>query len=424
MDRERTSTVDLHKANEIVVEEDYVRLVVDELAVFGVRKAAEPDRNDRLGLERLTLTGTAVSAEVASTDAGVDAAVQPYWDRAMQSIVAAGGPPPTFLDVCLAAMRRRFADRYGEWYPTMGKNRDIADIEGLPYISGGGVVSKVPKPAEAHTLPRWESTEPTGVRVGIADTPIYANPQLDGRYQNFGKEFSPDGEVKPAAGHSTFIAGLVLQRAPGATLIVRPVLDQGARATAWDVATALMDFLDEDKQVDVLPLALGTYARDGRAPLVLARAIERLAPHTVVLAAAGNHGEEPSVAAEPGRLTKKAVTYPAAIDDVCAVAAAGADGELASFSPPRLPWFKLRAPGVDVESLFLDGPVLTHPDETEPALRAPDFGGWAVWSGSSFAVATVAGEIARRTVPGTDRTARRALSEILAGAACPDICPV
>ena len=422
MDRKRTPTVDLLNANEIVVDQEYVQLVGSALTDFGVTVTGT-ESNDRLGLGRLLLTGAAVSAEDASTDAGVADAVQPYWEQALKVIADGGGPAPSNLDVCLAAIRERFADSYGGWYPTMGKNRDIADIEGLPYISGGGSTSKVPEPAPAHALQRADSARPTGVRVGVADTPIFANPQLAGRYLNFGDELRPEGEVRPAAGHATFIAGLVLQRAPGALLVVRPVLDQRARGTSWDVATALMDFLDDDKRVDVLPLAFGTYARDGRPPLVIARAVERLAPHTVVLAAAGNHGEEPEVAA-PGQLTNRTVTYPAAIDDVCAVAAAKADGTLASFSPPRLPWFKLSAPGVDVESLFLDGPVVTCPDATDPDQRAPRFTGWARWSGSSFAVATVAGEIARRTVPGR-RTAHEALDEIIAGADGDDgICPV
>jgi len=413
MDYERRPTVDLQKGNEIVVDQDHVRLVGNELTNFGVA-VTEEEVDSRLGLGRLTLTGAAVSADEATSDPGISDVVRSYWTKALESIVAGGGPPPTNLDVCLSALRSRFADEYGGWIPTMGKNRDISDIEGLPYISGGGA-SKVPELSSAPTLGRAGSPEGAGVRVGIADTPIFPHPQLAGRYKNLGEEFHPDDEVRPAAGHATFIAGLVLQRAPGASLLVRSVLDRRALGTSWGVATSLMCFLDEENRVDVIPLAFGTYARDGRPPLVLARAVERLAPHTVVLAAAGNHGEEePPELAEPGQLTNRTVVYPGGNDGVYAVAAAETNGKLASFSPPLLPWFQLSAPGVNVQSLYLYGPVLTNPYE-----QAPYFTGSACWSGSSFAVATVAGEIAKRTVPG-HRTAHEALADLLAGKACED----
>lgn len=412
MDQRTARTVDLQVDNEIVVEHEHLRLVGGALADFGVEVLKE-DVDGRLGLGRLTLSGEAASADTATTDPGLAGAVRTDWVQALGAILVGGGPAPTNLDVCLAAMRSRFAAAYGGFQPTMGKNREIADIEGLPYISGGGT-SKVPVPAGPVELDRPESAADDCVRVGVADTPIFAHPQLTGRYDDAtDAEFYPDGTAQPAAGHATFIAGLVLQRAPGAFLVVRPVLDAGARGTSWAVARSLMAFLDEENRVDVLPLAFGTYARDGRPPLVLARAVERLAPHTVVLAAAGNHGAEPATA-EPGRLTRRTVAYPAAIDGVCAVAAADTNGELASFSPPVLPWFQLKAPGVEVASLYLHGPVQTGPDGDPEK-----FAGFARWSGSSFAVATVAGEIAKRTVPGR-RTAREALDDILAGAARED----
>lgn len=413
----KSFTVDLHRGNEIVVDQDHLQLVEDELINFGVKRVAK-ETDGRLGLGRMTLEGRAVTADLATTDPGLTKTVESFWDQALDSIRVAGGPQPTNLDVCLKALRLRFADCYGGWYPTMGKNRDIADIEGLPYISGGGSVSKVPTLPNADYSPGLQlgdSPAGTGVRVGIADTPIYANPRLVGRYLNLGVGFRPEAQLPPAAGHSTFIAGLILQRAPRASLIVRPVLDMHAHSTSWGVATSLMGFLAEDSAVDVLPLALGTYARDGQAPLVLARAIERLAPHTVVLAAAGNHGEEKDRGqVEPGQLTNRTVTFPAALEDVCAVAADGPDGKLAEFSPPLLPWMQLAAPGVDLLSTYLDARVLTKLGEP-----TEKFDGLACWSGSSFAVATVAGEIARRTVPGRV-TARQALEEILAGAAAQD----
>ncbi|WP_250038032.1 S8 family serine peptidase [Paractinoplanes maris] len=410
MDQERSRRLDLQVGNEIVVELEYVPLVSEELIHFGVTVDGEPDRNQRLGLGRLRLKGLAVEDTAATTDpgAGVGDDARGHWKKALGAILAGDGPEPTNLDVCLAAMRSWFAGKYGGFVPAFGKNRGLQDVEGLPYISGGGV-SKVP------TLPRTPppaigrvgSPDGAGVRVGLADTPIFANAQLEGRYDKDVATFVPEGVVKPASGHATFIAGLVLQRAPGAFLVVRPALGTDAHGTSWDVATSLMAFLDEKNRVDVLPLALGTYTMDGRPPLVLTRAMERLTSRTVVVAAAGNHGKEP-FSGPPGQLTSRTVTHPASEPRVCAVAAADADGKLAEFSPPDLPWFQLKARGVDVSSLYLDARVQIDADQ-EPER----FEGFASWSGSSFAVATVAGEIARRTVPGRV-TAREALDQILA----------
>jgi len=391
-----------------------VRSVIHELPDFGV-KVTESQEDLRLGLARLKLDGAAATTELASADVPVGDNVRAYWTGALKSIHALGGPEPTNLDVFLEALRSRFAGLDGGWRPTIGKNRDFWDIEGLPYISGGGSPSKVPEPAEQPTPTQrgYDTSAPlgAGIRVGIADTPIFPSPALAGHYVDYGTGFDPDGKLGPAAGHATFIAGLVLQRAPRAVLIVQPVLDMAAHRSSWDLATGLMTFLDTDRRVDVLPLAFGTYSRDGRPPLVLTRAMERLAPYTVVLAAAGNHGEEKEPEeVEPGQLSRRTATYPAAIDGVCAVAAAkDYGGTLASFTPPALPWMQLAAPGQNVQSLYLDGNVLLRSTDTEPT----PFKGWARWSGSSFAVATVAGEIARRASQG--QPAREALNDILAG---------
>jgi subtilisin family serine protease len=191
-------------------------------------------------------------------------------------------------------------------------------------------------------------------------------------------------------------------------LEVLNVLDNKlAAATAWDVAVRMAAFADSD--VNVINLSLGCYTDDGDAPLLLKRAVELLTPQTIVVAAAGNHGAGVSAA---GEVTPRTPFWPAALDDVVAVGAHDSDGQRAAFSPDT-PWITLSAPGVDVASTYLRGAVeIPLEGSTDGATELQDFGGYAIWSGTSFAAAAVSGKIAAGTVPGR-RTAREALDDLM-----------
>ena len=103
---------------------------------------------------------------------------------------------------------------------------------------------------------------------------------------------------RPAtAGHATFIAGLILRRAPGAELVIRPVLlNEKAFARAWDVAKDMAGFIGSG--VDILNLSFGCYTDDGEPPLVLARAVSLVSAEILLVAAAGNHGDIDKLRAE------------------------------------------------------------------------------------------------------------------------------
>ena len=62
-------------------------------------------------------------------------------------------------------------------------------------------------------------------------------------------------------GHATFVAGLILRQAPGARLVVRPVLGPRALGKAWGVAKIMADFVGPG--VEVLNLSFGCYTDDG-----------------------------------------------------------------------------------------------------------------------------------------------------------------
>jgi subtilisin family serine protease len=239
------------------------------------------------------------------------------------------------------------------------------------------------------------------VRVGVLDTRIYAHQDLLGRYEAQPDDrYQPRTEaVPPRAGHATFVTSLVLREAPAATVRVRAVLDDDGVATAWHTAKAMMDFAD----VHVLNLSLGCRTTDGKPPLVLRRAVARLGGATVVVAAAGNHGNVTDA-------LHKEPTWPAALPDVVAVGARRDGEDLAEFSP-KLPWVTCTAPGQNITGAYLTGLVQTP--NSDP--KEQNFSGYARWSGTSFATAITSGAIAARVRPG-EVGPHRALAQLLAQA--------
>ena len=124
--------------------------------------------------------------------------------------------------------------------------------------------------------------------------------------------------------------------------------------------------------------------------------MERLGAEMILVAAAGNHGDdempEPATAGAPH---SGSALWPAALPGVVAVGAAdvGLDGTAftfsdADFTPVGPGWIDVWAPGVDVVSTYVDGPV------EMPGSGPRTFAGYARWSGTSFAAADVTGEIA------------------------------
>jgi membrane-anchored mycosin MYCP len=320
------------------------------------------------------------------------------------------------MDRFLWVMRTYFAARYEGWTPTLGKNRLVGNVE------GGGNISH----AEAHPSlgvstwrpePALRPTEPgLGVRVGVLDTSISDHPWLAGGWVGPAADRLELEPPYPAlAGHGTFVAGLVMRKAPGCVMEFRRVLsDQDGTATSWDVAKMIVEL--GRTGLDVLNLSLGSYTEDGQPPLVLATAIDRLDPEIVVVAAAGNHGDVEETA--PGERERPRITggdrrkpsWPAALDDVIAVGAADDEGNPASFTPKDVPWIDVLSDGVAVPSTFLDGQVKLPDTAEEPNPR--NFDAYAQWNGTSFSAALVSGEIARRTVPG-QRSSHQAWRDIL-----------
>jgi len=380
------------------------RFKVDEIVV------ALPHQ-DLVLRELAAAPGQTAAARVTASDSRLGLSVI--------SVTHADGPDSAdgaALNRLLAVVRANCAARYDGWAPTMGKNRLLDRIDGAGHIDGGGGVGGaghidgggggLPVPAEAGDVaPGAGLDRGRDVRVAVLDTKIFPHPDLAGRFNTDGPEalLRDAAGVPYHAGHATFVAGLIKQRASRAVMNIHNALDNEAEATAWDVARKMVEFADDG--VGVLNLSMGCFTDDGQPPLLFARAVELLTPDIVIVAAAGNHGAGDSIY----QVTPKTPFWPAALDDVVAVGAHDGDGRRAAFSPAT-PWVTLSAPGVDVVSTFLSGKVTVPSGAGSTELRSYD--GYASWSGTSFSAAIVSGEIAAGTIPG-ERAPREALNDLL-----------
>lgn len=246
---------------------------------------------------------------------------------------------------------------------------------------------------------------PTVAVVDTGYTPDW-HPELDDRFliPPTGKEpldADPvDGFLDDCAGHSTFICGIIARACPGARFKLFAVLESDGYTDDWKVACAMKAARD----VDVINLSLGGYGPPSGADFLTikkARSFVRDHGKAVVVAAAGNNGSA-TVGFWPAHLELdldpgERIVFPVG-------AASGphpADREPYSNSP-----YVLFGRG-EWTSTFVDFADAPSSVGSRPTQK---YEKWAVWTGTSFATAQVAGEIACRIGASTDaRQAARAL---------------
>ncbi len=201
-----------------------------------------------------------------------------------------------------------------------------------------------------------------------------------------------DRELDPAAGHGTFIAGLIDQLAPGCAITIHRVLSTFGDGDEVTIAACLDALEPADPARTILNLSFGGYVIDH--PHLLARAVRRLQRMgVVVVASAGN-----DATCRP--------TYPAALDGVVSVGAVGPGGP-APFTNYGS-WVRACAPGVDLLSTFF-----RDVDSIEVGHGEPErFDGWALWSGTSFAAPVVVGALAA-TMRAADCSAEEAVNRLI-----------
>ncbi|WP_030450290.1 S8 family peptidase [Herbidospora cretacea] len=378
------SDTEAWKVDQLVVDRRYQTLILQRLTDLTGHTWREVDTSPELGLTLCELPELA-AIEAALADGFLDGV-----RRSRQGQYDPDDPVPA-LDLLLYALRTSFEERYGGWSPPMAKNRLLDGVQGSPY-TGGGRPDEL-APAVNADLARLTAPG-VGPHVGILDSKVVPHPDLEGRFLASAKDIYTGTAPHPSpVGHATFVAGVILKHAPDAVLVMRSILDnRGVEVSSWSVAKAMIGFLRTD--VRVLNLSFGCTTHDNRPPTVLERAVQRLSPSIVLVAAAGNHGR-PSQKRKAAGITEVTPVWPAACADVVAVGARGAE-----FSP-KVPWVNVLAEGVAVTSTYLTGEV----DVVERLLNGEvavqdklQFTGYATWSGTSFACAAVVGEIAARAV--------------------------
>jgi subtilisin family serine protease len=273
-------------------------------------------------------------------------------------------------------------------------------LRGEPEYYGGPYGE--PKMCDAPAAPVGNG-EGRKVTVAVLDTGITPHPWFtatDWWPEVTTEQLDPipaesDYELDAQSGHGTFVAGVVLHKAPNARLWIERVLDDIGICDELELLQSLARVQRREKatgvRVDVVNLSLGGYAHHDQPSPLVAESLRRFGSHTVVVTAAGNNASERPF-------------WPAALKDCVAVGATKAP-----FSD-RGWWVDASAPGVDIT-----GPFAQRRASGELDL------GFAKWSGTSFAAPYVAGAIAR-LANDKDMTAREA-AEVLLNTANPEADP-
>ncbi|MBO9556424.1 S8/S53 family peptidase [Cellulomonas sp.] len=384
---------------EVVVALDHLQLVQRLLARHEVPCEVPDELTDAdLGLALLRLSPGSAKRLVTALSVPQGHPGHHAW------VSGRSGERPVTVDDVLVSLRSTFERRYAGWVPTLGKNRLVGSVNG-----GGGSVSHGggPAPTAANRPARWRhGTAGEGVTVGVLDTALYAHPELAGGYLGasstdvLADSSAADATLPFAAGHATFVTGIVLDQAPRATVRVRAVLKSGGDATSWDVAKAIVSL--GRTGIQVLNLSLVCYTEDNKPPLVLSTAVDRLPPDVLVIACAGNHGDPVLALADDEH---RRPSWPAALDDVVAVGSAPPGSvpgryEPSAFTPLDAEWIDVLTVGEQVVSTYFTGKGAGATGEPT------SFHGWAQWGGTSFSAALLTGKVAARA--SIDRTSARA----------------
>jgi membrane-anchored mycosin MYCP len=403
-----TGRVEKYNAHQLVVALPHLVMAKKHLTRLGATfdgKNVLVEKDEELGLALVTFTEAQAQHAVRMLESRDWERPGPDFTDLVHDLATQRGGMDRVNDVdkILVGLRRLFANRYGGWYPVLGKNRYVERVVGQPHVGGGGEGD--PKPIDPYRPFTPRGGEPGyGARVGVLDTALVPADWLRGGYVETPSALERERSsswLRPAEpwnhwqGHSTFVTGLILQQAPGAVVVPRRVLDANGDGDNWTVAKELVRLARSD--VQIVNCSFLTRTDDNQPPLLFQRAVERLAAADfVIVAAAGNLGT-----GEP--------VFPAAQPDVVAVAAVDENLQPMSYSHPT-PWHDISSRGDNRISTFLNGRV-----KGRESTR--DFKGLAEWSGTSFAAAIVSGIVAAGTRPGY-----RSAGDVLRGLLASDTC--
>lgn len=281
-----------------------------------------------------------------------------------------------------------------------------APIAGIDYPEAV-VIDPEPAPLEM-----VGSADP--VRVGLIDTGIVRQGGETHPWFSDHLDFDPIGDVDPldtdldgmvdtADAHGTFVAGLILNEARAVTVKVLRVLDDGL---GDDTAVAAAIGLLVEDGIRLINLSFGGTALEDSPPRVIEYALRKLPPEVVVVCSAGNFGDT-----RPH--------WPGAFPTVTAVGAVDESAWSDRTAPPRIALSSTRGSWVDAYAAGVKvvGPYCWFSESAASAETrgrpAQDFTGWARWSGTSFAAATVTGRIAQAMQTDRSLSAPAARDQVL-----------
>ncbi|GAA2858985.1 S8/S53 family peptidase [Streptosporangium fragile] len=258
-------------------------------------------------------------------------------------------------------------------------------LAGQPLFFGGP--ASRPFPTAALPAPGDGRAGADGVTVALADTGLADHPWwrkspwfLERGHDTVEVPDSDgDGVLDPQAGHGTFIAGLIVQSAPGVR--IRPIRVLNGHGVGDEAGLLRVLRRLRTAPPQVLNLSFGGHTFDDRPSPLVEAALAELAG-TVTVACAGNTASDRPF-------------WPAASPQVIAVGALDAAERAGAPFSAYGSWVDACARGEWLSSAF--------PEHGE-------FRGYARWSGTSFAAALVSGAIAAAAV---DRPPREAAEHVL-----------
>jgi len=338
---------------------------------------------------------------------------RPGWQRADSLLRGRGyqqlhvdAPTATVLPLRKYTIRDRTADQLVQDRDEI-RTGSGAELD-LNYVVTAGHLVKAddyPRETAAHRCysPEWirRHVVKRKVTVAVIDTGINHQSRTDGwltvipegagnedpldvfpvHVEN-GRVIHGDGVLDLSAGHGTFVAGVVEQVAPAATIVVYRAVDTDGMGTSEDVAAMIVRAAREG--ADIINLSLGTMTVDDLPPLTFTTALDIVQnehPDVLVVASAGNTGKESPM-------------FPAAMKGVVGVGALAADLTPAPWSNHGF-WVNCSAVGIGIISTFVEGKE-PHTD-TDGEVVTEQFGpdAWAIWSGTSFSAPQIAGAVAQ-----------------------------
>ena len=223
----------------------------------------------------------------------------------------------------------------------------------------------VPVTDSGIALPVTGNIVGSGVVVAVLDTGVtFDHPALAGHllagYNALQPDALPwdipDGVTNAAAGHGTMVTGIIVRLAPGATILPVRVLNADGTGSMLNIAKGVHYAVTHGARV--LNMSFGASALTN----VMKDALDEAeAAGVVIVAAAGNDGANK-------------VQYPASGRGAIAVGAVDDNYTKAAYSSYGS-FVRVMAPGSEIRSTYWDG-------------------GYATWSGTSFATPFVSAEAA------------------------------